>query len=410
MTNQSIAGKRSLRSILTTVLALVLIVATFATPALADVFGSYDVVIADNGESITVTTNETEPIEILNAAGIVLDSDDKIDISAFRQGEGGTIAIDRRNTINIEVDGSIQDFDVYADTVGEALNECGITIHSGDKLTYDLSAPVKDGMVIGIKTAFSVSLYADGGKTKLAIVEGTVGDLLALAGVELGADDYTKPSVDTPLEKDMKVKVYRVEYKEIKATEAIPFSTKKINDSTMTQGKTKVITQGVDGSREATYKVRYVNGKEKERTLQSSVVLTEPVQKVIKVGTKKIEGAESVKPNGVKSRNGLTVGQKISGRYTHYCACATCNGNSRGITSSGKRIRNGMSNPYYIACNWLPLGSVLRVNGHNYTVVDRGGSRLSRRGYIDIFTPEGHRACYRYGTGSCNITIVRLGW
>ncbi|MGN0531402.1 MAG: G5 domain-containing protein [Eubacterium sp.] len=410
MTNQSIAGKRSLRSILTTVIALVLIVATFATPALADVFSNYDVVIADNGESITVTTNETEPIEILNAAGVTLDSDDKIDISAFRQGKGGTIAIDRCNTINVEVDGSIQDFDVYADTVGQALKECGITIHSGDKLTYDQSAPVKDGMVIGIKTAFSVSLYVDGSITKLAIVEGTVGDLLALAGIELGANDYTKPSIDTPLEKDMKVKVYRVEYKELKATEAVPFSTKKINDNTMTRGKTKVITQGVDGSKEVTYKVKYVNGKEKERTQQSAVVLTEPVQKVVKVGTKKIEGTQSVKPNGVKSRNGLTVGQKISGRYTHYCACATCNGNSRGITSSGKRIRNGMSNPYYIACNWLPLGSVLRVNGHNYTVVDRGGSRLSKRGYIDIFTPEGHSACYRYGTGSCTITIVRLGW
>lgn len=83
------------------------------------------------------------------------------------------------------------------------------------------------------------------------------------------------------------------------------------------------------------------------------------------------------------------MGQSISGRYTHYCACAVCNGNSRGITTSGRRIYNGMSNPHYVACNWLPLGSVISVNGTNYTVVDRGGSGLSSQGRIDIFTLEG---------------------
>ena len=69
-----------------------------------------------------------------------------------------------------------------------------------------------------------------------------------------------------------------------------------------------------------------------------------------------------------------------------------------------------MPNPYYVACNWLPLGSVISVNGTNYTVVDRGGSKLSKTGRIDIYTPEGHAAALRGGTGSCDITIVRFGW
>ena len=69
-----------------------------------------------------------------------------------------------------------------------------------------------------------------------------------------------------------------------------------------------------------------------------------------------------------------------------------------------------MADPYYVACNWLPLGSVISVNGKNYTVVDRGGSGLSARGRIDIYTPAGHQAALKGGTGSCSITIVRLGW
>ena len=69
-----------------------------------------------------------------------------------------------------------------------------------------------------------------------------------------------------------------------------------------------------------------------------------------------------------------------------------------------------MENPYYIACNWLPLGTVLDVDGELYTVVDRGGSGLSKQGRIDIFTPGGHSDALRKGTGRCTITIVRLGW
>lgn len=182
----------------------------------------------------------------------------------------------------------------------------------------------------------------------------------------------------------------------------------------MSEGTQKVVSDGVKGEDEVTYEVKYVNGKENSKKETERKRTSEPVNQIVKQGTKKVVATTTtpaeVKSNGVTSKNGYTVGQKITGRYTHYCACATCNGNSRGITSSGKKITNGMADPYYVACNWLPLGSVIKVDGQNYTVVDRGGSGLSTVGRIDIFTPEGHAACYRYGTGSCSIEIVRLGW
>ena len=130
--------------------------------------------------------------------------------------------------------------------------------------------------------------------------------------------------------------------------------------------------------------------------------------KVVKVGTKETDGAK-VKTNGVSKKRGYKVGQVITGRYTHYCACGTC-GTGSGQTASGRHVSNGMKNPYYIACNWLPMGSIVNIDGTNYTVVDSGGSGLSQVGRVDIFTPEGHRACYRYGTGKCTLTIMRLGW
>lgn len=362
MTNQSIvAGRRSIKAVLSTVIAILLIVATFTSTAFAQT--NYRVQIVDGAEEITVTTNETEPIEILNDAGITLTSDDVIDITKFEAHEGGTITISRNNTINVKFGETIKTYKVYAATVGDALNEIGIKIGTDDKLNLDASTPVENGMTVEIESALTVTLKVDGKTEKFTTTNSTVGDLLKLAGVTLGENDYVTPSADKKLTDKQTVEVFRVEYKTQSKTESVAYSTKEKKDSSLEKGDTKKVKHSADTT-----------------------------------------------PNGVKSKGGYSVGDTISGRYTHYCACAICNGNSRGITTSGKRIKNGMSNPYYVACNWLPLGSVIEVDGTNYTVVDRGGSGLSRRGRIDIFTPEGHKACYKYGTGSCKIKIVRLGW
>lgn len=416
MTNQSFAGKRSFRTGLTIVIALVLLVTVFAGTAFAKTSDEYTVNIIDGSRSVAVTTNETEPIEILKSAGITVSAGDKLDISDFKESEGGSIAVNRLNTIYVEFDGNITAYQVYSHTVGDAFAQLGIGVKNNDQINYSLNTEITDGMVIKITSAQYVTLKADGVETKYALTSGTVADLLKTAGVTLDEDDYTVPSLDTELKKDLEVKVKRVEYKTETKTKSVKYSTKETKDSTLEEGKTKVITKGENGEAEVTYQVKYVNGKKKETAEVSRTTVKEATQKEVAVGTKKTKKKENktssdeVKPNGVKSKNGYKVGQVIKGRYSHYCACATCNGNSRGITSSGKKIRNGMDNPYYVACNWLPLGTVINVDGTNYTVVDRGGSGLSRQGRIDIFTPGGHSECYRLGVGSCSIEIVRLGW
>lgn len=409
MINQSTSSglKGISRGILTAVVAFVLTVTVFASTAFAGLVSQYNVeIVVDGNEPIVITTNETEPIEILSQANITLAESDKLDISAFTSGEGGTIKVDKANNINIEFNGSINTYRIYEDTVGEALEALGVTVSNGDKLNYSLDDSVVDGMVITIMSAKSVSLTVDGKTNEYAMYQGTVADLLEFAQVTLGEDDYTNPSLDTKLNENMTVTVYRVEYKTVKETETVNYKTITKNDSSMDVGETEVVTDGVKGEDDVTYQVKYVNGKETEKTELTRVTAKEPVDKVVKVGTK---STSTVKSNGVTSKNGYSVGQVIKGKYTHYCACGIC-GSGTGVTASGKKVYNGMADPHYIACNWLPLGSVVSVDGVNYTVVDRGGSGLSKTGRIDIFTPEGHKACYKYGTGSCTLEIVRIGW
>lgn len=407
MTNQSKAGSWfSAKKIISAVIVALLLVSMFATPAFADSINSYDVDLVVDTEEVTVTTNETEPIEILKDAGYAISNNDKMDISSFEEGVGGTIVVQKLKDINIEQNSKIESHKVYSSTVGSALKEAGITIKKEEKANYDNAEKVVNGMVITIKEAFKVNLVVDGKTISQSVIGGTVKETLKQAGVKLGKNDYTKPSLNSTVKKGTKIDVYRVSYKTQTVTETIKYSTQKKNDKNLEVGKTKVAQKGKNGSKKVTYKVKYVNGKAVEKEATSSKTVTKPTTKIVKVGTK----SNGVKPNGVKSKNGYSLGQTISGKYTHYCVCSKCNGNSRGITASGKKIRNGMKNPYYVACNWLPLGSVIKVGNDYYTVADRGGSGLSRKGRIDIFTPEGHSAALRKGTGKCTITIVRLGW
>ena len=288
MINQSNAGglKGLSRAVLTAVIAFIVAIGIFATTAFAGLVSQYNVEIQIDNDSFVVTTNETEPIEILSQANITLADSDKLDISAFTGSEGSVIRIDKLNNVNIEFDGAINSYSVYADTVGEALNELGISSDDKLKANYELTDSIKDGMVITLQSAKSVTLTVDNTSTKYAVYQGTVNDLLTLAGISLGADDYTEPSLNTELKDNMAVTVYRVEYKTVEKKENISFKTRKQNDSSMNIGTEKILTKGVNGIDEVSYVFKYVNGKEEGKTELSRKTVKKPVNQVVNVGTK----------------------------------------------------------------------------------------------------------------------------
>lgn len=399
------SAKHISRALLATVIAFILIVCIFTANAFAGVTDEYNVVINDNGYKYTITTDETEPIEILNKANITLGSDDRVSIAEFQSGIGGTIVIDRLNTINIKLGEVIKTASVYADTVGEAFAEIGLNTQ-GCTVNYSDTSLIENGMVITVAAPKTIVIYADGKSYTVSALSGTVSELLNAAGITLGENDYTEPMADTAVTEDMVITVYRVEIKTVTVSETISYSTTTINDAELERGTSKIEVEGSNGKKSVEYQITYTDGVESSRKEISSTVVTEPVDEVKRVGTRPAD----VVANGVESYNGYTLSQTVSGRYTHYCACSICCGKSNGVTSSGKKVTNGMDDPYYVACNWLPLGSVIEIDGEIYTVVDRGGSGLSKSGRVDIYTPEGHSAAKKKGSGSCSITIIRFGW
>ncbi len=362
MINQSNAGglKGLSRAVLTAVIAFIVAIGIFATTAFAGLVSQYNVEIQIDNDSFVVTTNETEPIEILSQANITLADSDKLDISAFTGSEGSVIRIDKLNNVNIEFDGAINSYSVYADTVGEALNELGISSDDKLKANYELTDSIKDGMVITLQSAKSVTLTVDNTSTKHAVYQGTVNDLLTLAGISLGADDYTEPSLNTELKDNMAVTVYRVEYKTVEKKENISFKTRKQNDSSMNIGTEKILTKGVNGVDEVSYVFKYVIGKEEGKTELSRKTVKKPVNQVVNVGTK-------AKSTGVSDN--ITL--QYSARY---------NVSSNPLTSfKGVVYYNGHRETYY-SQKVLP-GNGLNIPGRH---VAEDGTIRDGDGYICV--------------------------
>lgn len=109
----------------------------------------------------------------------------------------------------------------------------------------------------------------------------TVGTLLNRAGVSITDDDYINNgyTVDTPLFEDIYVEIGRVEYKEVVKKVSIPYDTVEMPMiySIWAGKKVKDSEKGVEGTKEITYRVKYVDGVEVSSTKISEKVTKQPV-------------------------------------------------------------------------------------------------------------------------------------
>ncbi len=70
-------------------------------------------------------------------------------------------------------------------------------------------------------------------------------------------------------------------------TESVPFSVKRVADSSMYTGTTKIKTEGVKGSQIVTAEITYIDGVRSGKRVVNTEVTKKPVDKVILVGSKK---------------------------------------------------------------------------------------------------------------------------
>ncbi|MEI3356840.1 MAG: G5 domain-containing protein [Clostridia bacterium] len=184
---------------------------------------------------------------------------------------------------------------------------------------------------------------------------------------------------------------------------AIPYETVTRNTTGTEENVTnKVLKEGKDGLKEITYKIKYQNDVEIEKTVISEVVVKEPENKIVQVqkkATKTTSRAAETSRTPVSTTSTAVIGGETY-KITAYCSCAKCCGKSTGRTASGAKATAGVT---VAAPAKFAFGTKLNIGGHIYTVQDRGGAIQGNR--IDVYVSS-HSAALQWGVKYLPVSVA----
>ena len=196
--------------------------------------------------------------------------------------------------VTVSVDGLAASVRAPSGTVGETLRGLGLAETPGDRLSSPVEAALVPGQRLALDRGLPVTLIDGGRAIASRSVRGTVGDLLAAAGITLGPLDQVDQSLDAGLFPGDVVRVTRVAEEQVSILEEIPYRVILQADSNLDRLNQVVVTAGQSGRVENTYLVRVVDGRETERALVSSQQLAAPVAEVRRVGTRTPPGSSDI--------------------------------------------------------------------------------------------------------------------
>ncbi|WP_206792699.1 resuscitation-promoting factor [Amycolatopsis sp. MtRt-6] len=229
--------------------------------------------------------------EVLEDAGLSVGEHDSLSPSPQAEvGDGGVIKLERGRQLKLIVDGAERTSWVRATHLGDALSQLGMA--EMDKPGTWMSMP-KDGELplqgatVEIKTLKNITLYDGGNAPKqVQTTAVTTKEFLGEYKLTLGPEDKAEGGLDVKLTDGAEVHISRTGVSTVVQKEAIDPPEQRVDDPNLAKGKTQVEDPGTPGEKEVTYKVTQKNGKEVGRESISEKVITQPKPKIIHVGTK----------------------------------------------------------------------------------------------------------------------------
>ena len=238
--------------------------------------------------------------------------------------------------------------------------------------------------------------------------------------ISKNAEDEVIAEKETEITSEEIIKSYdSIVEKIIKEQIKLPYETITKDVSTGTGTKQdKIVQNGEDGIKEITYKVKYQNDVEIEKTEIKSEIIKEPVNKIVEVRTKQVtsrasteraDGEQTAVTSNPATSSQTTLAQKVAGitpsvrtlNASAYTA-STC-GKAPGSSGYGRTASGAMASSWYTvaAGSGYKLGTVIYIpyfankpNGGWFVVQDRGGAISNNR--IDVYMGT-YNECISFG-------------
>lgn len=210
----------------------------------------------------------------------------------------------------------------------------------------------------------------------------------------------------------------------VELEEAIPYETKTEDVSNSNEGKAEVVKQeGKEGLKKATYKIKYQNDIEIDRTAIKEEIIKEPVDKIVQIinVTNRNSSETARKANTVPTPSNPSLASKVEGiepivkKMNASAYTASECGKSPDSPGYGKTASGAKATAWYTvaAGTAYPMGTIIYIphfknqpNGGWFVVQDRGGSISNSK--IDIYMNT-YNECVTFGRRNleCYIYIVK---
>ena len=302
----------------------------------------------------------------------------------------------------------------FSRTVENLVQEKNLDVKEHDRITPGKAHRLSRGDTVFIQRAIPVTIDIDG-KTREAWTHAqTVSALLQEEGVRLAEDDRVSPNLEAQIDKNETIEITRTVRMSFTEMESIPFETLRINNPELEPGEVRTVQEGVPGVKEHVFELEKNGGEEMARTLLSSRMVNEPVNRILEYGDYVIT---------TRSGRHYEYNQVLEVVATAYCpgtpgsgcpidsrGAAHCTGiYNDGFTFSGIRAVAGdgsRENPHIIAVDpqVIPLGSLVYIEGYGLARAEDTGGVI--KGHIIDLLFDRHDDALRFGRKNLRIYIL----
>jgi uncharacterized protein YabE (DUF348 family)/3D (Asp-Asp-Asp) domain-containing protein len=355
------------------------------------------ITIMDGDQVHRIESTERALIPLLIQAGIILSPNDKIYVNGIQTAldqtdlKAGLLTIQIRRAVNLTLitPQGQQTIQTSAFTVGQVLSEAGFTLSRNDRIDPPAETPIAQNLTVTYTPARDMLIYTGDKTLNIRSAAGTVGEVLAEAGIPLIGSDTSSPLESEAPPSDGQIRVVRVYEKMEIALKPIPFKEQVVESADVPFGQKDTLQPGVDGIAIIRTRIRFENGKEVSRATESETVMREPQPRIVQSGQKIV-----LSPVG--GNNPYEYWIAVEMYATVYSPCASGTGGCSYGTASGARAGQGIVAVDYSIYSYL-AGMRVYIPGYGLaTIGDTGGGPIiesafgvPRTKWIDLGFNEG---------------------